>query len=357
MDRSLMIFDSAAIMPVMDLALAIERRKQLVSFVSEIMREGTDFGVIPGTDKKTLLKPGAEKLTTFFGLTKRFQIIESVEDWTGKKHGGEPFFFYLYRCQLWRGDLLIAEGDGSCNSFEGKYRWRWVNEDELPAHLDTAYLKKRGGLISEFDFAISAAETGGKYGKPAEYWQRFQTAIADGTARQISKKTKNNKEYSAWEINSTVYRVPNDDIASQVNTVQKMSQKRALIAATLLAVNASEFFTQDMEDFIEGIATEVKLVSETGEGDKPERKAPPAEKKVTEKAGSDDGGKLPEEPKARFWYEVSKHRLNRQAANQLFGLFPGNPAQALAALTAANYDLDVAMDRASNPVPELAGVS
>lgn len=28
-----------------------------------------------------------------------------------------------------------------------------------------------------------------------------------------------------------------------------MAQKRALIAATLLAVNASEFFTQDMEDF------------------------------------------------------------------------------------------------------------
>jgi hypothetical protein len=30
-----------------------------------------------------------------------------------------------------------------------------------------------------------------------------------------------------------------------------MSQKRALIAATLLAVNASEFFTQDMEDFVD----------------------------------------------------------------------------------------------------------
>jgi hypothetical protein len=34
-----------------------------------------------------------------------------------------------------------------------------------------------------------------------------------------------------------------------VNTIQKMAQKRALIAATLLAVNASEFFTQDLEEF------------------------------------------------------------------------------------------------------------
>jgi hypothetical protein len=35
-----------------------------------------------------------------------------------------------------------------------------------------------------------------------------------------------------------------------VNTIQKMAQKRALIAATLLAVNGSEFFTQDIEDRI-----------------------------------------------------------------------------------------------------------
>src|SRR5205085_1753732 len=43
-------------------------------------------------------------------------------------------------------------------------------------------------------------------------------------------------------------RVLNPDIADQVNTIQKMAQKRALVAATLLAVNASEFFTQDLED-------------------------------------------------------------------------------------------------------------
>ncbi|HYY58986.1 MAG TPA: hypothetical protein VE842_16775, partial [Pyrinomonadaceae bacterium] len=45
-------------------------------------------------------------------------------------------------------------------------------------------------------------------------------------------------------------RVPNAEIADQVNTIQKMGQKRSLIAATLLAVNASEFFTQDVEDFV-----------------------------------------------------------------------------------------------------------
>jgi hypothetical protein len=51
-----------------------------------------------------------------------------------------------------------------------------------------------------------------------------------------------------------VGRVPNPDIADQVNTIQKMAQKRALVGVCLLAVNASEFFTQDVEDMMIGPA-------------------------------------------------------------------------------------------------------
>jgi hypothetical protein len=55
---------------------------------------------------------------------------------------------------------------------------------------------------------------------------------------------------AAWEmdVDATLYRVPNPDAADVVNTIQKMAQQRALIAATLIAVSASEFFTQDVED-------------------------------------------------------------------------------------------------------------
>jgi hypothetical protein len=149
---------------------------------------------------------------------------------------------------LWRGERMIAEADGSCNSRESKYRWRWVGVQDIPENLRGANLTKRGGTTSEFDFAIDKAETGGQYGKPAAYWQAFRDAIEAGTARKITKKTKAGKEMAAWEIDTTVYRVPNEDIASQVNTVQKMSQKRAFVAVTLIGVNASEFFTQDVED-------------------------------------------------------------------------------------------------------------
>lgn len=235
-------------MPAMSIGQAAARFNTLVEFVQTVMRPDVDYGVIPGTPKPTLLKPGAEKLTTLFGLTTRFVVVEKVEDWTGENHGSEPFFYYWYRCQLWRGERLIAEADGSCNSREGKYRWRWVQAQDIPEGMSAAKLTKRGGSTSEFDFAIEKAETSGQYGKPAEYWQAFRDAINNGTARQIKRKTKAGKEMAAWEIDATMYRIPNDNICDQVNTFQKMAQKRALIAATLIGVNASEFFTQDVED-------------------------------------------------------------------------------------------------------------
>lgn len=235
-------------MPVMGIEDAVDRREAIVLFTRKVMTPGIDFGAVPGTDKPTLLKPGAEKLCTLFGLTPRFEIVEGVTDWMGKTHG-EPFFYFHYRCLMYRGDALIASGEGSCNSMESKYRYRWVGEADVPEHLNKATLKTRGGKISEFTFAVDKAETGGKYGKPAAYWLQFQDAIEKKTAVIVKKKVKDGREFDAWEIDSTLYRVPNPDVADQVNTIQKMAQKRALIAATLIAVNASEFYTQDMEDF------------------------------------------------------------------------------------------------------------
>jgi hypothetical protein len=126
-----------------------------------------------------------------------------------------------------------------------------VAKEQVPGHLDRAHLLKRGvrQTVSEFDFAIERAETTGTYGKPAEHWQRFRDAIRTDTARAVEKLTRRGKSV-AWEIDldTTLYRIPNPDVADVVNTIQKMAQKRALVAATLIATSASEFFTQDVED-------------------------------------------------------------------------------------------------------------
>jgi hypothetical protein len=235
----------------MTLEVALARRAAIVEFVKRIMVRDQDFGEIPGTTKPTLLKPGAEKLCNFFGLEPEFTPIVEEIDWTGERHEGDLFCYARYRCRLVREGRVVGVGEGSCNSWEAKYRYRWVAEEQVPEHLDRTRLMKRTTCRSlcEFDFAIERGETTGTYGKPAEHWQKFREAISGGTARQVEKTTRRGKSV-AWEIDvePVLYRIPSPDIADVVNTIQKMAQKRALVAATLIATSASEFFTQDVED-------------------------------------------------------------------------------------------------------------
>jgi hypothetical protein len=240
-------------LPVLSVKQAVERKEMMNQFITGVMREKEDFGTIPGAgEKKVLLKPGAEKLCSIFGLTPQYTTDSLIEDWTGENHGGEAMFYYAYKCALSRGGRFMGEAIGSCSSRESRYRYRWVREDQLPAGINRAALPSRGGKrnIFEPDFAIDKADTTGKYGKAPEYWQKFKDAITAGTARQTRKKL-GPKEYDGWEItvDELQYRIPNPDVADIVNTVQKIAQKRALVAAVLIVTNASDAFTQDVEDF------------------------------------------------------------------------------------------------------------
>lgn len=238
-------------LPAMSMEVALARRSAIVEFTRRIMVKDQDFGEIPGTNKPTLLKPGAEKLCNFFGLEPEFTPIVEDLDWTGAQHGGEVFCYARYRCRLLREGRVVGVGEGSCNSQEAKYRYRWVAEEQVPEQLDRTHLPRRCSqrTLCEFDFAIERAETTGRYAKPAAHWQRFRDAIEAGTARSVDKFTRRGKSV-AWEIavDVTHYRILNPDVADVVNTIQKMAQKRALVAATLIATSASEFFTQDVED-------------------------------------------------------------------------------------------------------------
>jgi len=114
---------------------------------------------------------------------------------------------------------------------------------------------------------------------------RIDRAIADGTAVETERKTSTGKKLQAWMIPGILYRVPNENIFDQVNTIKKMAQKRALVAATLVAVNASEFFTQDLEDldvsdFIEAEYRTVEPEQKKPENTKPEQPTEPPKKKT-----------------------------------------------------------------------------
>jgi hypothetical protein len=219
-------------MPVFSIDNAIQRRNAIVQFVKQIMVPDTDYGVIPGTKKQVLLKPGAERLCSFFGFSPEFVTIEEVNDWTGERHNGEPFFYVKYKCRLTRNGKVIGDGEGSCNSWENKYRYR-TTERVCPSCEKPTIIKGR-------------EEYGGG-------WVCFKKKGGCGT-----KFPDGDTSIESQQVGKT----PNPDVADTVNTIQKMGQKRALIAAVLIGVNASEFFTQDLEDEVRGSQAAANDVAE-----------------------------------------------------------------------------------------------
>ncbi|WP_206921854.1 hypothetical protein [Alicyclobacillus suci] len=189
---------SNGLMMVVDFSVLKQRIAQLQQFVREYMVAGEDYGIIEGTGSKpTLLKPGAEKLCDVYGLSAGEADIEFTRDDTKNP------VYISYRVSLpliSRMDgRIIMVGVGSANSWEKKYRWRWVFENELPPGMSPDGLKTKTGTS--------------RNGRP-------------------------------W----TQYRVPNDEIDDIDNTLLKMAKKRALIDAVLSATRSSALFTQDIED-------------------------------------------------------------------------------------------------------------
>lgn len=183
--------------------------RQFQIAVKKLLIEDSDWGIIPGTSKPTLLKPGAEKITKLLKLADTYEILEKQEDWT------KGFFRFLIRCTLtlMGTDVVVSSGLGECNSMEGKYRYRWVFGSDVPEHLDKTQLLKQ---------------------------------------ERRSKKT--GKPF-------IMYRLDNEDIYSQVNTLLKMAKKRSMVDAALSAGRLSDVFTQDMEDItpIAGVGGEPEV--------------------------------------------------------------------------------------------------
>lgn len=191
---------------------------QMADFVKGALKENIDYGRIPGTTKDTLYKPGGEKLARFFGLSPTFVDLETTEDWMGIEHDGEPFFYYRQQCELYRNGVLIANAQGSCNSWEKKYRYRTAGRS-CPHCGAQAIIKGKqeygGGWLC--------------YHKKGGCSAKFQDTDQAIVSQQVGQ-------------------IKNPDIYDTVNTILKMAQKRSFVAAVLLAVNGSEYFTQDLDD-------------------------------------------------------------------------------------------------------------
>lgn len=206
--------------PAVTVERALEVYKAKKTLIEQIFVEGRDFGKVPGSNSKpTLLKAGAEKAMSFFGLTAVLDHVTIVEDWTGENHGGEPFLFYEERCRISRGDRLIASANGSCNSWETKYRYRRAERICPVCHRPTIIKGKE--------------EYGGG-------WLCYRNKGGCG-----AKFSDGDQVIEGQSIGQ----IKNPNPADVANTILKMADKRALVAASLIACGLSDYFTQDVEDF------------------------------------------------------------------------------------------------------------
>jgi hypothetical protein len=253
------------------LQLLKQGQDRLRTIQQELMTEGEDYGVIPGTKKPTLLKPGAEKLCAIYGLvaTFRSEIIEGDGE-------TRPHLRVRTTCFIHKGSdagPIVAQGEGAANSWERKHRYRQGQRSCPACGVEGSILR-------------SKIEEDGDRG-----W--FCWAKRGGCGAKFLSNAPAITEQQAGEVE-------NKDPYDVENTLVKMALKRAFIDGTLRATATSGLFTQDLEDTAGAPAPdhdeERPKQRRAAQTEAP--KASPAEAQATTRdPGADDGDDFHTQPR------------------------------------------------------------
>jgi len=264
----------AGIVNVEEHAMSVAGLLKQVGLIQEVMakvmNDGEHYGTIPGTQKPTLYKPGAEKLCLTFRLDPDYEVIREVRD--------KDFIAYTVKCTLTHipSGTSIASGIGSCNSRETKYRFRYEEES-----TGEAVPKKYWDARTEGNNKEMKRLLGG---------DGFRAAKIDGMW-VIAKSTKIEND-NPWDLD---------------NTLIKMACKRALVAATLNATAASDIFTQDIEDM-----PQETLPSEAN----PTKKKEPQQKEF--RGGASSGKPMTDKQRKMIWAKMMEMEMGSGEAKQFF---------------------------------------
>lgn len=108
-----------------------KQRDYLATIVRDKMVRDIDFGIIPGVQKESLYKAGAEKIAQFFGLGARI----SAKDKTIDLDANFAMFSYTIEIFHLKSGISLAQCEGSANSQEKKYRARKENGALTPTPI------------------------------------------------------------------------------------------------------------------------------------------------------------------------------------------------------------------------------
>jgi hypothetical protein len=195
----------------------VRKVEKVREVAARVMKEDIHFGTIPGTQKPTLYKPGAEILGLTFMMSPKYEGERNPID-LGSGHRE-----YIIRCDMYHKvtGRFLGSGVGSCSTMESKYRFR-------PGPVEPT-----GRPV------------------PSEYWDYRKSDPKKAQDLIGGKGFSTKKIDGKWEICRAGEVVENPNISDTYNTVLKIGAKRAYIDATLKATAASEVYTQDQEDILE----------------------------------------------------------------------------------------------------------
>ena len=209
---------STAVAPAtaQEIKAQVQRIQQVMKAV---MIDKVHYGVVPGTPKPSLWKPGAEVLCATFHIAPSYRVDDLSDG---------DCIRYRVTCvgTHQTTGIIMGEGMGECSSNEEKYKWRKAYDREFSATDDS---RKRI-----------------KYG-----WSK-----------------EDRKEYEITQIRT--------EPADVANTILKMACKRAQVAMALNVTAASDIFTQDLEDLSDGTETG----GEEGRGDRTQQRRGRAQTKA-----------------------------------------------------------------------------
>ncbi len=190
-----------------------DQLKLLEGFVNDVLIEGQDYGIIPGTERPTLFKPGAANIIAAFGCHSEPTTLLSNLDVAGN------FVAYEHRVDIINNGTggIVASGMGGCNSHEPKYRYRHENPECPACGLPNIRESNRGD------------------GDPFYCWKK-----TGGCGKTFSAN------HPVAELKPQ--RIENPDQLDLANTCMKMSIKRAEVDAALKLPGVARKFTQDLED-------------------------------------------------------------------------------------------------------------
>lgn len=197
----------------MNVGAITARVKAIDDIVAQLFTEGEHFGVPFGdpNDKKAkrcLLKPGVDVLCTAFAFRPDYIALPGNEE-------SDTFIKLSYRCELVHipSGRIISTGIGSCNSKEEKYRWKPGSGKPICPECGVDQVWKSRQDPGFFCWPK-------KGGCGANFREDDKRIVEQKTTRE-----------------------PNDNAFDLLNTIQKMAQKRACMAAIIPACGLSNRFS------------------------------------------------------------------------------------------------------------------